>query len=194
MSSLPHQTSSGLVLVGGVGELYQGDLDLGRLVVERLATEDLGPGVLVEELHYGAVAVAQRLEDLRPDLLIVVGAVVSGRPPGTVERKVVEQPPRAAADVQRAVGDAITGYVGIDLVLEVAAGLGALPERTIAIEVEPASVEPSEHLSRDGAAALERVLELVREELARARPGSVAGSRAGGPPASPPRATRRRTS
>ena len=183
-----------IVLVGGVGELYQGDLDLGRLAVERLATEDLGANVLVEELHYGAVAVAQRLEDLRPELLIVVGAVVSGRPPGTVERREVEQPARAAADVQRAVGDAVTGYVGIDLVLEVAAGLGALPERTIAIEVEPASVEPSEHLSREGAAALERVLELVREELARARPGSGAGSRAAVPPPSPRPESRRPTS
>lgn len=149
--------------------------------------------MLVEDLHYGAVAVAQRLEELRPELLIVVGAVVGGRPPGTVERKVVEQAPRDAADVQRAVGDAVTGYVGIDLVLEVAAGLGALPERTIAIEVEPASVEPSEELSAEGAAALERVLELVREELRAAR-GSEAGSPAAGPPASPPPASRPPTS
>ena len=169
-----------------MGELYQGDLDLGRHAVDRLATEDLGPGVLVEELHYGAVAVAQRLEDLRPDLLIVVGAVVSGRPPGTVVRRVVEQETRPAADVQRAVGDAVTGYVGIDLVLEVAAGFGALPERTIAIEVEPASVESSEDLSEEGTRALERALELVREELRAAR-GSAGESRAGGrPPSSRP--------
>lgn len=149
--------------------------------------------MLVEELHYGAVAVAQRLEDLRPDVLILIGAVVSDRPPGTVVRRVVEQTPRDAADVQRAVGDAVTGYVGIDLVLEVAAGLGALPERTIAIEVEPASVEPSEELSSEGAAALERVLELVREEL-RATRGSAAESPTGGPPASPRRESRRPTS
>lgn len=149
--------------------------------------------MLVEELHYGAVAVAQRLEDLRPDLLILVGAVVSGRPPGTVERRVVEQAPRDAAEVQRAVGDAVTGYVGIDLVLEVAAGLGALPERAIAIEIEPASVEPSEHLSMEGVAALERALKLVREEL-RADPGSAAGSRAGDPPASPRPESHRPTS
>ena len=193
MSSLPHQTSSGLVLVGGVGELYQGDLDLGRRAIERLAAEDLGPGVLVEELHYGAVAVAQRLEDLRPDMLILVGAVVSGRPPGTVVRRVVEQASRAAADVQQAIGDAVTGYVGIDLVIEVAAGLGALPERTIAIEVEPASVESSEELSTEGAASLERVLELVREELRAAR-GSAAGSPAADPPVSPPRESRRQPS
>jgi Ni,Fe-hydrogenase maturation factor len=150
--------------------------------------------VLVEELHYGAVAVAQRLEELRPELLILVGAVVSGRPPGTVERRIVERAPREAAEVQRAVGDAVTGYVGIDLVLEVAAGLGALPARTIAIEVEPASVEPSEHLSPKGRAALERVLELVKEELARAAPGSVAGSRAAFPRPSPRSESRPSTS
>ncbi len=150
--------------------------------------------MLVEELHYGAVAVAQRLEDLRPDLLILVGAVVSGRPPGSVEQRVVEQAPRDAAEVQRAVGDAVTGYVGIDLVLEVAAGLGALPARTIAIEVEPASVESSEHLSREGEAALGVVLELVREAVARAGPGSAAGSPAVVPPASPRPESRRPTS
>lgn len=149
--------------------------------------------MLVEELHYGAVAVAQRLEELRPELLILVGAVAAGRPPGTVERRAVEQAPRSAADVQRAVGDAVTGYVGIDLVLEVAAGLGALPARTIAFEVEPAGVEPSEELSPEGAAALERVLELVREEL-RADRGSEAGSPAGDPPVSPRPESRRPTS
>ena len=116
-----------------------------------------------------------------------------GRAPGTVVRREVEQAPRAAAEVQRAVGDAVTGYVGIDLVIEVAAGLGALPERTIAIEVEPASVESSEELSAEGAAALEHVLELVREEL-RADRGSEAGSPAGDPPMSPAPASRRPTS
>ncbi|MBA3735227.1 MAG: hypothetical protein H0W90_08525 [Actinobacteria bacterium] len=141
--------------------------------------------MLVEELHYGAVAVAQRLEDLRPDLLILVGAVVSGRPPGTVVRRVVAQAPRDPAEVQRAVGDAVTGYVGIDLVLEVAAGLGALPKQTIAFEVEPANVEPSETLSAEGAAALERVLGLVREEL---RAGRDSG--AGSPDAAPPMSRR----
>ena len=126
-------------------------------------------------------------------MLIIVGAVVSGRPPGSVVRRVVEQAPRTAAEVQQAIGDAVTGYVGIDLVIEVVAGLGALPERTIAIEIEPASVESSEELSAEGAAALERVLELVREELSAAR-GSAAGSQADGPPPFPPPATRPRTS
>jgi Ni,Fe-hydrogenase maturation factor len=99
------------VLVGGVGQLYQGDLDLGRLAAERLAAEALGPDVLVEELHYGAVAVAQRLEELRPRALVLVGAVARGRRPGTVERRLIRNLHLPPERVQRAVGDAVTGYV-----------------------------------------------------------------------------------
>lgn len=156
---------SRLTLVGGVAQLYQGDLDLGRLAVERLAHDDLGPDVLVEDLSYGAVAVAMRLEELNPRKLVLVGAERRGREPGTVERREVTGLPREPADVQRAVVDAVTGYVGIDLVLEVAHGLGALPDETVVIEVEPESTEPSERLTPAAHAGLEEAIRLVREEL-----------------------------
>jgi hydrogenase maturation protease len=157
------------VLVGGVAHLYQGDLDLGRHAVERLQHDDLGPGVAVEELSYGAVAVAQRLEELRPDVLVLVGAVARGRRPGTVERREVERRALDPMEVQGAVADAVTGYIGLDLVLDVAEGLGALPERTIVVEVEPARTEPSEQLSPEAETALAEALELVRTEVAHAR-------------------------
>lgn len=156
-----------MILVGGVAELYQGDLDLGRVAVERLAAEDLGPDVICEELHYGAVAVAQRLQDLRPGALVLVGAAERGRPPGTVDRRRVGPLDRSAGEVQRWVADAVTGYVTIDLVVEVGSGLGALPSRTVAVEVEPATTGPSEALSPAGEMALDEALALVRSELRR---------------------------
>ena len=156
------------VLVGGVSELFQRDLDLGRLAVERLQAEHLGPGVVVEELHYGAIAVAQRLQDLRPGSLVLVSAVVRGRPPGTVERRRLDAPVLTASDVQLAVGDAVTGYVHPDLVVEIASALDALPARTVAVEVEPAVVGPGEGLSELAAAALERALQVIRVEVCRA--------------------------
>jgi hydrogenase maturation protease len=155
------------VLVGGVGQLYQGDLDLGRLAADRLAAEALGPDVLVEDLHYGAVAVTQRLQELRPRALVLVGAAARGRPPGTVERRRLRElhlPPERA---QRAVADAVTGYVTLDLVIEVAAGLGALPARTTAVEVEPARTKPAERLSPQAETALEAALGLLRAEVRR---------------------------
>ncbi|MCA1720984.1 MAG: hypothetical protein LC779_07780 [Actinobacteria bacterium] len=156
------------VLVGGVSELFQSDLDLGRHAIERLRGEDLGPGVWVEELHYGAVAVAQRLEELRPDTLVLVSAVSRGRTAGVVERRRVEPPELSTTDVQAAVGDAVTGYVHPDLVIEIATAFGVLPSRTIGVEVEPERTGSGEGLSPLAAAGLEDALALVRTEVRRA--------------------------
>jgi len=156
------------VLVGGVSELFQTDLDLGRLAVNQLQTENLGPGVVVEELHYGAVAVAQRFQDLSPQRLILVSAVARDRPPGTVERRRLVPPELTAADVQGAVGDAVTGYVHPDLVVEIAAALECLPANTIAVEVEPEITTTGDGLTPVVAAALEVALDLVRVECRRA--------------------------
>jgi hypothetical protein len=156
------------VLIGGVSELFQSDLDLGRLAVERLQAETLGAGVLVEELHYGAVAVAQRLEELRPAVLILISAVVRGRPAGTVARHRLDPPVLDAATVQAAVGDAVTGYVHPDLVVEIATALGVLPARTVAVEVEPLHTGSGEGMSPCAVAGLEVALDLVRTECRRA--------------------------
>jgi hypothetical protein len=160
-----------LILVAGVAELYQGDLDLGRRAVARLAREPLGTDVMVEELSYGAVAVAQRLEDLRPDALVLVAAHPRGRRPGAVERREIGPFELSPAELQLAVGDAVTGYVSIDLLVEVAHALGALPARTVTIEVEPSSVAASEQLSPEAETGLAEALALVRAEVARLRDG-----------------------
>ncbi|CAN5689751.1 hypothetical protein BH24ACT26_BH24ACT26_02620 [soil metagenome] len=155
-------------LVGGVGQLYQGDLDLGRLAVERLREEELGASVLIEDFHYGAVAVAQRLEDVRPDALVLVGAVQRGSAPASVARRRIKDPKLTPAEIQSSVGDAVTGYVTLDLAIEVAAGLGALPARTVAIEVEAVRTSPSESMTPEADEALEEALGLVRAEIRRA--------------------------
>lgn len=160
--------TSARVLVGGVSELFQRDLDIGRLVVERLQREDLGAGVLVEELHYGAVAVAQRLGELRPPRLVLVSAVVRDRPPGSVTRSLLVPPVLDVVTAQAAVGDAVTGYVHPDLVVEIACAFGVLPPATVLVEVEPAVIGPGEGLSAEGEVALEEALRVVRTEVGRA--------------------------
>lgn len=154
-------------LVGGVGELFQGDLDVGRLAAERLADEACPPRVFVEELHYGAIAVVQRIQELGIDSMILIGAVRRDRAPGSVHRRLVQEPELAPAELQAAVGDAVTGYVGIDLIIEVASGLGALPRRSVVIEVEPEHVGSGEGLTPSASAGLDQAVELVRTEIAR---------------------------
>jgi hydrogenase maturation protease len=160
------------VFLGGVGELFQGDLDAGRLAVERLSStpQSLGrPGleVWVEDLHYGAVAVAQRLGEVAPSALVLFGAVRRGLRPGSVRRRRLATVALSAEELQAAVGDAVTGYVGMDLVVEVAAGLGVLPARTVLMEMEPERLGPGEGLSDAAAEGLETVVSMVRSEVGR---------------------------
>lgn len=159
------------ILVGGVSELFQADLDFGRRVIEELGAQPWdsdGVGeVLVEDLHYGAVAVAQRLEDVRPGLFVVVGAQARGRPPGTVHRRRVRPQRLEAGRLRDIIADAVTGYVGIDLVTQVAEGLGTLPPRTVAVELEPVSTETSVTMSAAAEDALATAVAIVRTEVRR---------------------------
>lgn len=122
----------------------------------------------MEDLSYGAVAVCQRLQELAPEVLILVGASERGRTPGSIERRQAVAQQRSPEEIQRFITDAVTGYVDIELLLEVAHGLGGLPPRVILIEVEPVSTEPSEELSPEAETALVRMLELARAEVAQA--------------------------
>ncbi len=155
------------VLVGGVGELFQSDLDVGRVAVELLAAEQLGSGVYVEELHYGAVAVAQRLQELRPEWLLLIGSVEWGGAPGVVRRRVVRDLAPTPEAVQDAVRDSAVGYVSIELLLDVCVGLGALPARTVLLEVQPHVVGSGVDLSPAVRAALPGIVATVRVELDR---------------------------
>ena len=158
-----------MILVGGVAELYQGDLDLGRHAVMRLSAMDLGEDVQVEELSYGGVAVTQRLQDLQPDALLLVACHPRGRVPGSIERREVGPVVLTPEELQIAVGDAVVGYVTVDLLVEVATALGAMPPKVVSFEVEPAVVEPLDELSPAALAALDQVVEAVRDEVAALR-------------------------
>jgi len=159
-----------VILVAGVAELFQGDLDLGRRAVMRLAAEGLGDDVVVEELSYGGVAVAQRLQDMRPEALVLVACHPrAGRAPGSVQRREIGPPELTPAELQLAVGDAVTGYVTINLLIEVAQAFETLPARTVCFEVQPASVEPSDQMTAEAEAGLEEALGLVRAEVAALR-------------------------
>lgn len=159
------------VLVGGVGELYQGDLDFGRRVVERLADGELGAHVVAEDLHYGGVAVAQRIEELAVSTLVLVGATERGREPGALERRRYfgDRLGLTPEELQGAVTDAVTGYVTIDLVVEVAHALGVLPARVVAFDVEPVVRNgPDDALSPVVGGVVDQAVELIRGEARRA--------------------------
>ena len=159
-----------LLLVAGLGQLLQGDLDLGRLAAEQLEREIDRPGVVVEDLSYGAIQVAHRLEELRPGAMVLIGAVERGRAPGSMVTRRIEHRTITPEQFQAAVVGIGTGYVGVDLLLDIVDGLGVLPDDTVVIEVEPAETWPSGELTPHAAAGLARALQAAWAEIERIVP------------------------
>lgn len=159
----------GRVLVGGVGYTNLRDRSLGPLLIERLHQRTWPADVVVEDVSYGPIDVLFKLQ-AEPNgfrLGVFVSAVARGRPAGTVERSVWNAPTPSATELQERISEALTGVVSLENLLVILAHFGALPERTVVIEVEPEAEEAwGPDLSDAGRAALDRVERLVLDEVA----------------------------
>ena len=161
------------VLVGGYGRPGMRDLDFGRQVVECLQQFDWPDEVVVEDLSYSAPLVLNRLQELRPAKVVLVGAVARALdPPATLRRYRLNLTPPDPREVTRSVEESVMGLVDLDHTLAMARHWGGLPADTVIIEVEPAEAEFGLGFSEELALCLDPILDMVREEL----DGIVAGA------------------
>ena len=153
------------VLIGGIGYLYLRDGSLGPAVVALLSREIWPPGVLVEDLSYGPVAVMQRLEDMKPpfDRLVLVAAVSRGRAAGSISVYRWTGPLPDETEIQARVGEAVTGVISLDNLLVVAGFFDTLPREVLVVEVEPQDEGWGEGFSPVIEGARSEVLAVVRQ-------------------------------
>lgn len=154
-------------VIGGVGYRNLRDHSLGIALSDELEPLARPPALLVEDLCYGPVAVAQWLLDearAAPVTRLVLVAAVAredGRPPGTVSAYRWDRVLPSAEEIQRAVVDAVTGVILLDNTLVVTEWMGALPAETLVVEVEPLAHAFGDELSPPVAAAYPRARDLV---------------------------------
>jgi hydrogenase maturation protease len=159
------------------------DLDFGRNFVSYVEHLEWPEDVVVEEIPSSALLVLHRLQELRPDkLVIVVATSRAPDPPGLVRRFELNDPP--GEHVDRHVGDVRAQEVDLAHTLALARQWGALPE-TVVIEVEPAETTLGLGFSEEVGASLDRIVALVRDEVG-AHPQAVGGG-GGGPTSASPR-------
>jgi len=143
-------------LVAVLGHPLCGDDALGTVVAQRLQRA-VPPEVAVAHLVN-----PMDLLDLCPayERMVVVDAVCSGAPPGTLYRWEVgtTPPPR------RGFRGLSTYGLGLHEVLELARSLGLLPPRTVVLGVEGRSFHLGAFLSEEVRRALDRLLEWVWQE------------------------------
>ena len=147
-------------LVAGFGQPAMRDLDFGRRLVDCLQQLDWPEGVVVEDLANAVPLVLDRIQELRPAKVLLLGAVSRDLdPPGTLRRYRPETTPGTPLELP------FTAPTGIDHTLALARQWGGLPPDTVVIEVEPAETEPGLGFSEALAECIDPVLDLVREEL-----------------------------
>ena len=150
------------VLIGGIGYRHLGDHSFGVMVTDALAGHPSAATILVEDISYGPIAVVQRLEDDRPERIVVVGAVErNGRAPGTLTIYKWDGVLPDAEQIQTAVSEAVTGVISLDNTLIVARYFAALPDDVVVIELEPLSGDFNDELSRVAADAFPRACALA---------------------------------
>ena len=130
-------------VIGGVGYRNLRDHSLGIVMSDELEALAQPPSLLVEDLCYGPVAVAQWFLDEARESPITRAVFITaigrqdGRPPGTITAYRWNHVLPPDDEIQRCVVDAVTGVILLDNTLIVAEWMGALPDETIVIEVQP---------------------------------------------------------
>ena len=151
------------VLVVGIGSPDRGDDGVGPAVAGAVASMRL-PAVRV-------VRCAEPMDLLddgftTADLVVVIDAVRSGRPPGTVLLREVDRQP-----LPEGASPGSTHVLGLDATVELARALGRMPRRLVLVGVEADGFEPGEPMSDEVREAVTAATEVVV---------GVVGERAGG--------------
>ena len=153
------------VMVAGVGYPNLRDMSVGPVLVPVLKELEWPPGIEVDDWSFGPIAVVQRLED-RPgyyDRIVLFSAVSRGREAGSVYcyRWLGELPDDEK--VQERVAEAVTGVISLDNLLIIAERFGVLPRDVVVLEVEPEDTNWGPGFSARVEAAVERVIDSVRQ-------------------------------
>ena len=161
------------ILIAGIGYHNLRDLSLGPIVIEKLAKLQWPENIEVEDLSYGPIAVIQNLEDRPPyDRMILIAGVQRDRETCPEQRRRVGKIYRYRwtgqlpdpEEIQKRVGEAVTGVISLNNLLIIAEYFKALPKEVIVFEVEAEDINSGWGFSQKVASAFDRVIDLVREE------------------------------
>ena len=156
-------------VIGGVGYRNLRDHSLGIVMSDELEPLAEPPHLLIEDLCYGPVAVAQWLLDealhapITRAIFVTAVAREDGRPAGTVSAYRWDHVLPSEEEIQRAVTDAVTGVILLDNTLIVTEWMHALPQEVVVVEVEPIAHAFGDEMSPAVASVYPDVKRMVME-------------------------------
>lgn len=152
-------------LIATVGYRNLSDLSVGPNLLSELESLAWEPGVEVEDLSYGPIAVVQNLEDRAPyDRMVFLSAAQRGRVRGELYRTDWQRPLPPEEEIQARITEGITGVIDLDNLLVIAQYFRVLAPEVVIVEVEPVEIESGEACTAAVRAMSPRILEMVRAE------------------------------
>ena len=111
---------------------------LGPELMERLQAMTWPEGVEIREMNWGPVAIVQdfQAQPVRPDRVVLVGALDRGLPEGSVTCRRWAGGAIDLAAVQRRMFEAVTGVISVDNLLVIGAHFGVWPDETYTVELQ----------------------------------------------------------
>jgi hydrogenase maturation protease len=185
MTEQPSKPKRRRIVVGGIGLPWLRDLDYGTQFIRRIEGEDWPKGVYIEDLSFAGHRVLDRLKELRPHKVILVGAMPRDvDPAGTIRRYKLDHEPTEDPDIdlQERLAEAASGIIDLDHTLAICRWGKGFPPDTVVIEVEPGDRSFGLGFSDEVEATVDEVLAMIREEVAAGRAQPAA------PPTAPPEA------
>ena len=153
------------VLVGGIGLPWLRDLDFGTQFLRRIADVEWPPDVILEDLSYSAHRVLHTLQDLKPEKVVLVGAMPRDvDPPGTIRRYQLDLTPPSDEEVADRLGEAVGGIIDLDHTLAVVRYWKGFPPDTVVIEVEPGDRAFGLGFSDEVESVVDTILAMIQEE------------------------------
>ncbi len=158
-------------LIGAIGYRNLRDHSVAFEVLDRLARDQWGPEVVLEDISYNPIALVQWLEEPPPHerferAILVSGVERAGRLPGAFATYQWDRVLPSNELIQQAITEAVTGIISLDNTLVIAGYFGALPASVTVIEIEPAEHAFGFELSPVVERAVDAVSLLIRETVA----------------------------
>ncbi len=154
------------VFIGTVGYHNLRNHSIGPALLPQLQQTKWAPGVEVDELNWGPIAIVQRFQSLQTpyDRVILVAAIERpGRKIGDITVFKWEGGLPDEELIQRCVGDAVTGVISVENLLIIGEYFKIWSSETFIVDVEPGAEEAGETLTQEMVQAIPHLISTLQD-------------------------------
>ena len=153
------------VLIGTIGYFNLRDYSIGPHLLEQLKNTQWPPGIEVDEMNWGPIAIVQQFQSLPEpfDRVIFLTARACGRLVGTITLRHWVGGLPDEENIQSRISEAVTGVISTDNLLIIGEHFKIWPEEVFLVDVEPGKEEMGETFTPEVEAVIDDVLEIIQE-------------------------------